>query len=302
MKAGRLDRLWTIAAAALAAVVGLAVTGCSGGSGAPADAGALKPGCPAREDQISDFAHDNSLTPVDGRQGGWYVYGDNIPTGTFDPPKVGDNPYPTDKLTGNDNCSGPGSFHVKGMHWTDFGAALGTDFKPRSPATGADAGMGVKMTYDASKYKGIAFWAKAAAPTPFVSVKFLDPYTDRDSPLPVDQWCLYTPGSDYNCSPYIVKFGYGSEMDPSVAEDFPGYVSYKIDETWRRFEVLFADTKQDRNNAGQKSPDNKLQVSQLMGMAIQINANYGPPKTANDFEIWIDDVAFIKEPTPAPHD
>jgi hypothetical protein len=194
---------------------------------------------------------------------------------------------------------------VKGTGWSDWGAALGTDFKPR--AAGVDGGMGVKGVYDASKYRGISFWARAAAPIRFVQVKFLDPYTDRDSPLPMGEWCIYTPGSNYNCSPYLVKFGYGyggtasdAAVDPDAGvapehEDYPAYKDYKIDETWRRFEVLFADTKQDRSNGGQMSPGNKLDVTQLMGMAIQVNADYSvTPKVANDFEIWVDDVAFVK--------
>jgi len=153
------------------------------------------------DDLISDFAHNNSIASSDGKQGGWYVYGDTLNTGTFDPP-ASSGPYPIDMTVGNPNCSGPGSLRVKATGWTQFGAALGTDFKPRVAVDGGavtvdggGAGATVKGAYDASKYKGISFWAKAAAPVKFVQVKFLDPYTDRDSPLPMDLWCLYTAGS-----------------------------------------------------------------------------------------------------------
>jgi hypothetical protein len=94
-----------------------------------------------------------------------------------------------------------------------------------------------------------------------------------------------------------VKFGHGYEGDAAanVAADFPNYVTTQIGTEWKRFEVLFADTKQDRDNLGQQSPGNMLQVNQLMGMAIQVNADYSTtPASANDFEIWIDDVSFIK--------
>ena len=280
---------------------GLLTAGCKsdgggGGTGGQGggDGGGLLANCPQNfmDDLISDFAADNSLHAADGRQGGWYVYGDEIPTGTFEPPKT-NAAYPIDPDVGNPNCSGPGSLRVKATGWTEFGAALGTDFK----VPVMDAGVTIKQTYDASKYKGIAFWAKAAAPIRFVQVKFLDPYTDRNSPLNMDDWCIYTSGSAYNCSPYLVKFGHGYEGDAAtnVAADFPNYVTTQIGTEWKRFEVLFADTKQDRDNLGQQSPGNMLQVNQLMGMAIQVNADYSTtPASANDFEIWVDDVSFIK--------
>lgn len=268
----------------------LTTAACKSTSETPQDA-APRPGCPAvADDLISDFASDAGLYQADGRRGGWYVYGDTV--GTLDPPNT--SPYPIDMAVGNPNCSGKGSLRVKGTGFAEWGAATGTDFKPRETIDGGT--LSVKGVYDASKYRGISFWAKAAAPVKYVMVKFLDPYTDRDSPLPMDDWCVYTAGSAYNCSPYVVKFG---DMPPpdAGATRFPGYVNAQIDTTWKRFEVLFVDTRQDPGNPGLKSPGDVLQVSQLMGMAIQVNADYNtdPPNVlANDFEIWIDDVAFIK--------
>ena len=81
----------------------------------------------------------------------------------------------------------------------------------------------------------------------------------------------------------------------SVTADDPSYIGYRIDDTWKRFEILFADAKQDRNNPGQKSPGDKLAVSQLVGMAIQFNSDSSTiPATSNDVEVWIDDVGFIR--------
>jgi hypothetical protein len=256
---------------------------------------ALPADCPNPDYLISDFTSDNGIAQLDGRQGGWYVYGDTVPTGTFTPAIPANGPYPVDLTTGNTHCSGPGSLHVKATGWTQFGAALGTDFEPSKIA---DGGYSVKGTYDATAFKGISFWAKAAAPIRFVQVKFTDPYTDQNSPLSMDDWCTYTAGSPFNCSPYLVKFGYGYTDDASVAvemADFPNYINDEIDTTWKRFTVMFADTKQDPNNPGQQSPGNVLDVAHLMSMAIQVNADYSTtPQSANDFEIWLDDVAFIK--------
>jgi hypothetical protein len=271
------------------------VGGCSSKSGTTTDGGGDASGakCPVEPDLISDFTLDTGVKPFDGRQGGWYTYGDKSGFGELNWPEGrGTAIEPTE---GNPACSGPGSFYVKAAKFTDWGAALGTDFK--LPVL-RDAGGTAKDTYNASQYKGIAFWAKAAAPIKFMQVKFLDPYTELPSILPTEQQCVYNAMMPNNCSPYLVKFGYGRAGDDLAAAqaDFPKYVDYVVDTTWKRFEILFADTKQDRFNPGQKSPGDKLDVTQLEGMAIQVNtervADGG--RVANDFEIWIDDVAFIK--------
>ena len=279
------------------ASVGFLAAGCPASTATPADGGGGGTGgsgppiCTASDDDlISDFTMDSGVHQVDGRMGGWYTYGDRSGFGVLDPAEGGT--ATPDLTTGNTDCSGSGSLHVTAMTFTDWGAAFGTDFMPKVP----DAmSMMVKGPYDASKYKGIAFWAKATKPIKFVQVKFTDPYTEPSSILATDQRCFFTSDPALkptkNCSPYIVKFGYGNETDATVAADFPAYKNYKIDTTWKRFTVMFADTKQDQYNLGQQSPGNKLDVAQIMGMAIQVNSD---PPTANDFEIWVDDVSFIK--------
>ena len=243
-------------------------------------------------DLISDFTSDTGVKPFDGRQGGWYTYGDKNGFGELDPPE-GRGTIP-DTTVGNSGCSGPGSLHVTAKNFLDWGAALGTDFKL---PVAVDGGGTAKGTYDASKYRGVAFWAKAAAPIKLLQVKFLDPYTELPSLLPIEQRCVYSASMPNNCSPYLVKFGYGRVGDDLAAaqEDYPKYVNYVVDTTWKRFEILFADAKQDRFNPGQQSPGNKLDLTQLEGMAIQVNTDRTDGgRVANDFEIWIDDVGFIK--------
>lgn len=288
----------------LCTVVGLAVgvifpvSGCSTApvkspvGPPPVDAGPICPTNP--DDLISDFTIDNGVHPVDGRAGGWYTYGDKSGRGALTPPEGGKvNP---DLTVGNTaNCPGdPGSLHVKAVGYIDWGAATGVDFVP---AVATDAGVMAKGPYDAIRYKGVSFWAKATAPVRFVQVSFKGPYTDVPSILPdiMTQWCVFQGKMPNTCSPYLVKFGYGYETDPTVAADYPAYTNYKIDTNWKRFEVLFAETKQDRYNPGQKDPGDKLNVSQLTGMSIQANSDPSTtPPTANDWEIWIDDVTFLK--------
>jgi hypothetical protein len=253
----------------------------------------------ASPDLIADFTIDSSLNPADGRQGSFYVYGDGSIKGQFDPPKDPNVPYPIDLTTGNPQGSGNGSFHTKAANWGVWGAAVGADFMLRVQA---DAGvgldlMGYKGTYDASKYVGVSFWAKAAAPLTGVQVSFLDSYTDGYAtfaglPYAGDAVagltsCVYAPVLSSQCSPYLVKLGDGG---------FPKYQDSKIDTDWKRFDIFFADTLQDIFVPGFHTSANNLDTTHLTGMAIQVNADFsnGTPPTPRDFEIWVDDVWFIK--------
>lgn len=253
---------------------------------AGADMGAA-PVCPTpanADDLISDFATDNGIHPALGREGGWYVYPNSAsdPNGVFDPaipPNMG--AYPIDDTQGNPYCTGPGSLHVKATNFRLFGAALATDFVPKQA-------NGLKGTYDATQYKGVAFWARGAAVIKHVQVKFPDINTDteaRDDSDPMH--CVLVAGATTNCSPYIVKLG-----DEAVNPKYTGAV---INTTWRRFEIFFADALQDEFNPGYKPPVDRLDVAHLLGMAIQVNADFSMmPPAANDFEIWLDDVEFIR--------
>ena len=233
-------------------------------------------------DLIADFATDSSLYPVDGRSGAFYVFGDGL--GTFDPPQMSNRDYPVDRMTGNPSCSGPGSFHVKATGFTNWGATVAADFVAK-PYGGA-----YSATYDASKYKGVSFWAKGAAAIANVLVSFPDVYTDGGAnPTAIDptaQPCVYAPSSTVGCSPYLVKFA-----DPT----FSSYLDYQIDTSWKRFDILFRDTLQDRYNPGYHTSADRLDVYHLTRLEIRVGVTYvsGLP-IANDFEMWIDDVRFIE--------
>jgi len=276
------QRVVTVGAASLALAAGCSSKS-SGGGGL----------CPVMDDLISDFKMDNGVFPIDGRQGGWYTYGDRSGLGTLMPAEGG--AALPDLDTGNPNCSGPGSLHVLSMGFADWGSAMGVDFVPKVPI---DGGLSAKGTYDASKYKGIAFWARSTAPIPFVQVSVLDPYTSNPTILPTEQTCIYDSSMpDKNCSPYLVKFGYGymGEALTSVMADYPKFITTQIDSTWKRFEILFADMKQDSTNPGRQSPGNMLATSQVTGMAIQVNTDHSTvPPTPTNWELWLDDVSFIK--------
>lgn len=239
------------------------------------------------DDLIADFQTDNAVYSIDGREGGFYTYGDDSektdpPQGVLDPPEGGAGTI--DSSTGNDECSGAGSFHVTATGFAIWGAALGTNF---GPTDGSNKGW-----YDASKYKGISFWAKAAKLLAGVQVSFPDIYTDGGAnPVDADSaatMCSYG-SSLYNCSPFLVKFG---------DSGFPNYMDYQVDTTWKRFDIMFADTQQDANNKPGRlltAPDH-VDQAHLTAMAIQVNAIHNTDMTVspNDFEIWLDDVNFIR--------
>jgi hypothetical protein len=259
--------------------------GIAGGTGGAGGAAVVSCGSDNPDDLISDFAINNGIDPVDGRSGGWYVYGDA--NGAFTPPKNPDPTiaYPIDMTVGNTACSGAGSFHVKGTGFNIWGAATGTDFV--APVGKAADGTNLKGPYDATKYRGISFWAKATMPLSYVQVKFPDLNTDPEVQSPV---CILSAGGlSNNCSPYLIKF---SNPDDT---SYPAYANTKIDTIWRRFDVMFADAKQDTFNTGYVPTPNQLDTAHLLGFAIQVNSDFSTyPVSANDFEIWIDDVRFIR--------
>ena len=107
----------------VALAAGSSLAGCKasdpGNDAGSNDLGAIT-NCPmGTDDLISNFDRSNGIEATDGRQGGWYVYGDN--NGTFDPPKIANAPYPIDMNMGNPNCSGAGSLRLKATGFTGFG-------------------------------------------------------------------------------------------------------------------------------------------------------------------------------------
>ena len=96
-------------------VSGRRVVGCksSGGDSPAADGGDWRRQLSGADDLISDFENDNSLGAVDGRQGGWYTYGDD--------PDVRASERIQHRVEGNPNCRAVGALHVKGTGFASGG-------------------------------------------------------------------------------------------------------------------------------------------------------------------------------------
>lgn len=138
-------------------------TGGAGGAGEP-DAGAEPPACTALLDDLEDG--DGAILRCKDRIGNWYTYNDGTRGGTQTPP-------PGRPFVPVSPGYGPSEHaaHVAGSGFVSRGAGMGFDLN--------FAPGGAKLTYDASGYAGLTFWAKAAAPT-HIYVNFPDRNTDRE--------------------------------------------------------------------------------------------------------------------------
>jgi len=112
----------------------------------------------APADIIDDFEDgDFNVSPLGGRVGNWYVYGDGTGTLGFD-------------VTGIARGASLKGIHTKGKDFTNWGSGMGVDM------------LGSKTPYNASTHTGVTFWAKAAA-AQAVLVVFPDIDTDPGGKL-----------------------------------------------------------------------------------------------------------------------
>lgn len=146
------------------------------------------------------------------------------------------------------------------------GGANGTKYamrmKGKLAASGGDmyAGMGFGLMYpaaffDAGKYSGVTFWAKKGAGSTG-SVRFKVPDINTD---PAGKIC----GDCYN--------DFGKDLE--------------LTEEWAQYTVMFEEMAQ-LEGWGSPRP-NYIDNKQLFGMQWQVTA------PGADFEIWIDEVAFV---------
>ncbi|WP_437554894.1 hypothetical protein WME97_22930 [Sorangium sp. So ce367] len=137
--------------------------GGAGGSGG-SDAEPELPACTALLDDLEDG--DGAILRCKDRVGSWYTYNDGTRGGAQTP--LPGRPF-VPVSPGHD----PSEYaaHVAGSGFVSRGAGMGFDLN--------FAPGGAKLTYDASGYSGLTFWAKAAAPT-HIYVNFPDRNTDRE--------------------------------------------------------------------------------------------------------------------------
>jgi endoglucanase len=235
----------TVLSVLLAALPGCKHAGAGGGASSAAAASALKSCGP--EGAIDDGEDNNNQSaPVAGRGGYWYTFVD----------KIGSTITPTAGSQGGTFTMSPG-----GANNSKFAANMkGKIGKADQPPDYLFAGMGInfqdpKAPYDASKYKGISFWAKKGAGTSGkIRLKVPDVNTDPEGKACKE--CFNDFGSDLN-----------------------------LTETWTKYTIPFGDMTQ-LPGWGSPSPG-AITPAKLFGLQFQIN------QPGASYDVSIDDLEFV---------
>jgi hypothetical protein len=225
----------------LAMSAGCGGTEAGGGGASSASTAALKSCGP--EGLIDDGEDgNNKIAGVGGRGGYWYTFVDKIgsttaPSGTFKMAEGGaNNSKSAARYKGK---IGPSDQPPNYLY-----AGLGLNF------------VDPKNQYDASKYKGVSFWAKKGpGSTGKVRLKIADVNTD-----PAGKVCTDGCFNDF-----------GSDLD--------------LADTWTKYSFSWADLHQ-LSGWGSPTPD-AITQSKIYGIQFQVNA------PGADYDIWVDDLEFL---------
>jgi hypothetical protein len=202
------------------------------------------------DDVIANFEDGTgAVLQVGGRGGGFYMFNDG--TGMQTPP-TGMLP-PAAKT---DRCGSTYALCMSGKGFMTWGAGMGTDF---APTTGG-MGMGMKQTYDASAYKGIAFWAKSNTTNASVRIGFKDKNTAPEGGV---------------CDAMMSSGATACNDDWGKALTFTN--------SWQPFTVMFSDLTQ----AGWGKAATAFEVKAVYSVQYQVSQGV-------DFDLCIDDVFFVR--------
>jgi hypothetical protein len=185
---------------------------------------------------------DGSILHNSGRRGYWLVFNDGT---------VGGVQTPSSAVAFSPTGPGHDSLFAArstGHGFSGWGAAIAIDFMNGNPVT----------LYDASKYKGVTFWAKLVTGT-LTSIRVV--LTDADT-LPVS---------------------FGGRCTGTACNDHFG-VKIPLTRDWEQHTLLFSDMKQ----GGWGMPQLPALVpSELQALQFSVDPN-------ETFDLWIDDVAFVR--------
>lgn len=194
----------------------------------------------AANDVIDDFEDGDltSLPPLGGRVGNWYAYGD------------GSSVASEDVATVNRGASKQ-SLRTKGKDFTSWGSGVGVDL---------NHGSGDKLSWDASAYSGVTFWARAVVPADQTTVAMTVVFPDIDTDLLVKGHTCTT------CDHHYLK-------------------GVQVTAGWQRFVVSFSDLMLEPGGAPTPVPAfNKAALT-----SVQFRFASG-----QTYDVYIDDVAFVK--------
>jgi hypothetical protein len=231
------------------------------GSGAGGTTGAVTVDCTmdpgSTTNDISDFEDGSgTVLPNGNRNGGWYTYIDTTATCLVMPA-----PHATAtaaEIPGG-RCASMFAIHFTGTGCTTWGAGVGTDLNavPAAADAGAGPATGPKQVYDVSGYTGITFWSRADHGA---SMRLKVPMSDETK---------------------VADGGLCVEMATAKCSDNFGS-NIALTSKWIKHTVMFSTMAQEK--WGKPFTWNPAHVTSIQ---FQVPA-------AALFDVWIDDVAFIK--------
>ncbi|MBN1654838.1 MAG: hypothetical protein JXA30_13790 [Deltaproteobacteria bacterium] len=184
-----------------------------------------------------------------GRGGGFYAFNDG--TGTQTPPA---NSATAPTATSISHCESTYALCTNGSGFSTWGAGIGTDIGK------IDAATGKKTPYDATQYKGVAFWAKSNAGETAVKVKFPDKNTAEEGGV-CDSSVPDGPTACYN--------------------DWSKTVN--LTEEWQAVTITFSELQQETWGAIYDAFD----ITTLYALQFQVGPNIA-------FDFCIDDLIFVR--------
>lgn len=218
-------------------------SGGGGGSsgGGVAGGGSSSGGAPALPMELIENMEDGNpfILPIEKRDGNWYTTADKGSSVTA--PTMA-------AVTDSPSAGSTKAFYFKGNGSGGWGALAGFDF--------LFVGTGEKLPYDAAHYKGITFYAKAAAATTItVRVPIV-----ATTPNAEGSTCTVAPATPVTCEDHY-------------SVDVP------LTTSWRAVTFVWADLHQ--VGWGKQTWD----ASKLISMQFFV-------KTAAEY--WVDDISFVK--------
>jgi hypothetical protein len=191
----------------------------------------------------------------DGRSGAWYTYADET-SGTINPARSTAN-FPMEPIPQPRCGSSTRAMRVTGSGFTDWGSGFGVSM--RSVMINGVWGSG---PYDGTTARGVTFWARRGeSSVESIRMNIVDQQSSGEGGI-----CDITvPSGDLACYDH-----FGDSVLLTTA--------------WKRYTYQFGALQQ--RNFGKQRPN--LEVSTIM------NVEFNIPAGATVFDIWIDDLAFIR--------
>lgn len=221
-------------------------------------------GADADLELIEDMEDNNqAINQAAGRSGSWFSFNDG--TGTQSP-MMGTQIFPMTDLDPPRGASRK-AVHTSGSGFTTWGAGVGFELASTAP-------------YDASRYAGIAFWARGAAGvTQSVRINVTDRNTSQFGSV-CDLDCQADVGATENnestdkiCMP-----------DRGPCHDYFGVdFGATLSGEWQLFRYSWAELSA-RNWSHKNLP--AIVTSEVYGMRIQADS-------PDSFDFWLDDIGFI---------